>query len=251
MHGGGDSGTGDATPAPGWPPAPGRVAVHDPNAERWHRVAAALSTQGHGVVALPVPAGGLRPWLDTPFDLLALNPFVGWQEPAHFVALARTIAGRRPLLALTPRDSCADRLLALEQGADDVVAVGADPAEIAARAAALLRRARMAAGRIAIDTLSIDMVDRRVAREGRAIHLPLREFDLLSTLARSPDRVVPRDQLMRTLFRIDFDPGTNRLDVHMSRLRSKVDRGFPRPMLHTVKGVGYALRSERGGAVRA
>ena len=65
------------------------------------------------------------------------------------------------------------------------------------------------------------------------------------------NRVVPRDQLMRTLFRIDFDPGTNRLDVHMSRVRSKVDRGFPRPMLHTGQGVGYALRSERGGAVRA
>ena len=84
---------------------------------------------------------------------------------------------------------------------------------------------------------------RRVERAGRLIRLPLREFDLLANLARVPDRPVSRDALLRAVWRIDFDPGTNRVEVHMSRLRAKVDRGFDWPMLHTVKGRGYALRS--------
>src|SRR3546814_1558509 len=75
------------------------------------------------------------------------------------------------------------------------------------------------------------------------MRLPLREFDLLANLARVPDRPLSRDALLRAVWRIDFDPGTNRVEVHMSRLRAKVDRGFDWPMLHTVKGRGYALRS--------
>src|SRR3546814_13241889 len=75
------------------------------------------------------------------------------------------------------------------------------------------------------------------------MRLPLREFDLLANLARVPDRPLSRDALLRAVWRIDFDPGTNRVEVHMSRLRAKVDRRFDWPMLPTVEGHGYALRS--------
>jgi two-component system OmpR family response regulator len=137
-------------------------------------------------------------------------------------------------------------MMALTAGADDAVGWADDPAEVVARIAGLLRRSRMAAGQLGTDELRIDLIDRRVERAGRLIRLPLREFDLLANLARVPDRPVSREALLRAVWRIDFDPGTNRVEVHMSRLRAKVDRGFAWPMLHTVKGCGYALRSRRG-----
>ena len=105
----------------------------------------------------------------------------------------------------------------------------------------------MAKGQLGEGELRIDLIDRRVERAGRLIAMPLREFDLLANLARIPDRPVSRAALLKAVWRIDFDPGTNRVEVHMSRLRAKVDRGFAWPMLRTVKGQGYALRSRPEG----
>ncbi|XVJ64508.1 MAG: response regulator transcription factor [Sphingopyxis sp.] len=161
--------------------------------------------------------------------------------------LARSIAARRPLLVLSDRDSRADRMAALAGGADDAVGWGEDPAEVIARIASLLRRSRLAAGQLGCDELRIDLIDRRVERAGQRIHLPLREFDLLANLARLPDRPVSRTALLKAVWRIDFDPGTNRVEVLMSRLRAKIDRGFGWRMLRTVKGRGYALASRPDG----
>lgn len=196
-----------------------------------------------------MPACGLRPWLDCCFDILVIKPFLGWQEPFEFVRLARSIAGRRPLLVVSDRDSLDDRMTALNGGADDATAWGDDPRELLARITTLLRRSRLAAGQLGEGELRIDLIDRRVERAGQVIRLPLREFDLLANLARVPDRPLSRAALLKAVWRIDFDPGTNRVEVHMSRLRAKVDRGFAWPMLQTVKGRGYALRSRPEQAV--
>ena len=230
--------TGEADDDGGRPP---RIAIYHP--VRGSALADAVTAAGYGVAVLPAPAGGLRPWLDGCFDLLLLNPFMGWQEPSEFVRLARTIAGRRPLLVFSDRDSLADRMAALTAGADDAVGWTDNLPELLARIASLLRRSRIATGQLGEGELRIDLIDRRVERAGRLIRLPLREFDLLANLARVPDRPLSRAALLKAVWRIDFDPGTNRVEVHMSRLRAKVDRGFAWPMLRTVKGEGYALRS--------
>lgn len=205
-------------------------------------LAAAIEAAGLGVYFLPPPASDLRPWIDSCFNLLLINPFLGWQEPSEFVRLASSIAGRRPLIALSDRDSLDDRMTALCAGADDAIGWTDNLPEVLARIAGLLRRNRIAAGQLGDGELRIDLIDRRVERAGRLIRLPLREFDLLANLARVPDRPLSRDALLRAVWRIDFDPGTNRVEVHMSRLRAKVDRDFDWPMLRTVKGKGYALR---------
>ncbi len=223
------------------------VAVYHPLRHRAATLAAAAEDAGYRTCLLAAPAAGLRPWLDCPFDLLLFNPFLGWQEPAEFVRFARTIAGRRPLLALSSGESFADRMAALDWGADDAIGWTGNLPEVLARVASLLRRCGIAAGQLGTAGLRIDLIDRRVEREGRLIRLPLREFDLLANLARVPDRPVSRDALLKAVWRIDFDPGTNRVEVHMSRLRAKVDRGFDWPMLHTVKGCGYALHSRPEG----
>lgn len=234
----------DARAAPGSPPL---VGIRDARMWRAARLADALAAAGIRSVQLPPLAAEMRPWRDTGFDLFAVDPFHDGLDPAAVVTLARGIAERRPLLILTDRDSRADRLLALAAGADDAVGWAADAAEVVARIAALLRRSRMAAGQLGEGELRIDLIDRRVERAGRLIAMPLREFDLLANLARIPDRPVSRAALLKAVWRIDFDPGTNRVEVHMSRLRAKVDRGFDWPMLHTVKGQGYALRSRPEG----
>lgn len=223
------------------------VAVYHPS--RAAALCDAVTAAGYGAVSLPAPTGGLRPWLDTCFDLLAINPFLSWQEPAEFVRLARTIAGRRPLLVFSDRDSLADRMAALHAGADDAIGWTDNLPELLARATSLLRRSRIAAGQLGEGELRIDLIDRRVERAGRLIRMPLREFDLLANLARVPDRPLSRAALLKAVWRIDFDPGTNRVEVHISRLRAKVDRGFDWPMLQTVKGLGYALKSRPDGAI--
>ena len=203
----------------------------------------AVTSAGWRAHGLPAPVCGLRPWLDCCFDILVINPFPGWQEPFEFVRLARSIAGRRPLLVVSDRDSFEDRMTALNGGADDATGWTDNLPELLARIASLLRRSRLAAGQLGEGELRIDLIDRRVERAGRIIRLPLREFDLLANLARVPDRPLSRAALLKAVWRLDFDPGTNRVEVHMSRLRAKVDRDFAWPMLRTVKGHGYALRS--------
>ena len=222
------------------------VAVYHPLPDRADALMAAIAAAGLAAQRLPQHVDGLRAWVDSCFDLLLVNPFLDWQEPFEFVRLARSVAGRRPLLAVSDRDALDDRMAALAAGADDAVGWTNNLPELLARIAGLLRRSRIAAGQLGEGELRIDLIDRRVERAGRLIRLPLREFDLLANLARVPGRPVSRDALLRAVWRIDFDPGTNRVEVHMSRLRAKVDRGFDWPMLHTVKGRGYTLRSRPG-----
>jgi two-component system OmpR family response regulator len=223
------------------------VALHHPCSHQRAQIGALLERMGFDVLLLgdPAASGQLRQWIDQRFDLLVINPFLGWANPAAVVRLARSIAGSRPIVALTPHDCVDERLVALENGADDALALSGNEAELILRIAALLRRSRISAGVIECADLAIDLVDRRVSREGRIIRLPLREFDLLANLARTPDRAIPSQVLLRAVWRIDFDPGTNRVAVHVSRLRGRIDHGFSWPMLHTVKGEGYALRSSR------
>lgn len=233
--------------APGLPPL---VGVRHAGARRAQTLAGALADAGFRTVLLPSFHEDARAWTDGCFDLLAVDPFAEGGDAPGMIRLARAIAARRPLLVLSGRESRAERLLALTAGADDAVGWTRDPAEVVARIAGLLRRSRLASGQLGTDELRIDLIDRRVERAGRLIRMPLREFDLLANLARVPDRAVSRDVLLRAVWRIDFDPGTNRVAVHMSRLRAKVDRGFAWPMLRTVKGEGYALRSRPDGALR-
>src|SRR3546814_2395953 len=121
------------------------------------------------------------------------------------------------------RESRGDRMTALSAGADDAVGWTNNLPELLARIAGLLRRSRIAAGQLGEGELRIDLIDRRVERAGRLIRLPLREFDLLANLARVPDRPLSRDALLRAVWRIDFDPGTNRVEVHIDRKSTRLN----------------------------
>jgi two-component system OmpR family response regulator len=148
----------------------------------------------------------------------------------------RGFASAGPIVMVV--DQPAEVTAALDSGAADAVLRTAAPDEIAARIAA---RLRAGAPPIGIGDLLIDRLTRTVTRAGRRLRLLPREYALLVHLAQHAGRPVPRAVLLQTVWGLSFDPGTNVVEVHVSRLRAKLDRGFAGVMLHTEKGVGYRL----------
>ncbi|WP_294090215.1 winged helix-turn-helix domain-containing protein [Sphingomonas sp.] len=156
---------------------------------------------------------------------------------------------RTPLLLLTDEQDSA-QIAALDAGADDAVPASASDALIAARLLALLRR-KGEDRYVQLGPLCIDTLERRAMREGRPIALLPREYQLLLELARAGGALVSRKTLLERVCGLRIDPGTNVLEVHVSRLRAKLDRGFAAPMLVTEKGKGYRLATPPAFAVEA
>ncbi|MBM3571287.1 MAG: response regulator transcription factor, partial [Alphaproteobacteria bacterium] len=132
----------------------------------------------------------------------------------------------------------------LKAGGDDYLTKPFAFAELSARLEAILRRRVAKAGetKLAVGDLEMDLLARRVSRAGRMIELQPREFRLLEYLMRHHGQVVTRTMLLESVWDYHFDPQTNVIDVHISRLRAKIDKGFDKPLLHTSRGAGYALR---------
>lgn len=186
-------------------------------------LAAALAARGLLALARPV---------DAP-DALVLHS----EAPPHpLVASIRGAGWAGPLMLLVARPG--DVVEALDAGADEAVCADAAPAEIAAR---LVARLRGMAGRSAVGDLSLDPIARTATRAGRGLQLRPREYALLAYLVRHAGRPVPRAELLRAIWQLGFDPGTNVVQVHVARLRAALDPPGMAPMLHTDRGLGYRL----------
>jgi two-component system, OmpR family, response regulator len=223
-----------------------RIALYEPDTLRAAVVAGAFAGSKCEIIALGDPAISVRDWLNTAYDIVLINPFTSVAEPAVVIGLCRRIANLRPVFALTAQHCSSQRTLAIAAGADDAMDPLSASSELAIRLGALLRRRAVTVGQLACDDLKIDLIRRSVARGSRTIAMPAREFELLAELAQTPDQIVPRGHLLRSVWRLDFDPGTNRVEVHMSRLRGKLDQHESFAMLRTFKGEGYALVSRAG-----
>lgn len=163
-------------------------------------------------------------------------------EAGHAVRLVPWTAGPVQGLVWQAADDAPARADALISGADEVIGPWMDPGEALARALRVVLRPDAApATRIALGELAIDLVAREARRRGRPLGLLHRELDLLVAFARRPGAVLSRAHLLRQVWSLSFDPGTNVVAVHMSRLRAKLDREFDWPMLRTVRGAGYRL----------
>ena len=165
--------------------------------------------------------------------------------------LIRGLRGRgvaAPVLILSARRSVEERVRGLEQGGDDYLPKPFAVAELIARVRALLRRAAgtpAEATRLVVADLEIDLVRHAARRGGEPLSLSPREFEILAYLAANAGRVLTRSMILDHVWQMRFDPQTNVVDVHVHRLRSKVDREPHPPLLHTVRGVGYVLRPPR------
>jgi DNA-binding response OmpR family regulator len=176
------------------------------------------------------------------FDVLLLDVHMPGRTGWELLEELRAAGNQTPAIFLTGAQDVDDRVRGLRLGADDYLVKPFAFPELLARIESVLRRRSTLAPLIQGD-VRLDLVQRRVTRGGHLVSLSPREFDLLTVLMRAKGGVVPREHLLRQVWGMDFDPGTNLLDVHIGRLRRKVDRHGP-PLIYNERGIGFRLRSD-------
>jgi two-component system, OmpR family, copper resistance phosphate regulon response regulator CusR len=179
------------------------------------------------------------------FDVILLDLTLPGRDGLEILQALRQRGVKTPVLVLTARDSLQDRVTGLDSGADDYLIKPFAFAELLARIRALVRRGRVAeAPRLAVGDLEMDLVTRKVMRSGVPVELTVREFELLEYLLRYHGQVVSRETLARDVWKetARTTPLDNVIDVHIARLRRKVDLDQPIKLIHTVRGVGFMLR---------
>lgn len=178
------------------------------------------------------------------YSVLILDRLVPDLNGLGALKAIRAAGVQTPALFLTALQSIGDRVEGLEAGADDYLVKPFAGAEMLARVAALGRRSPTAdtVTRLIVADLEIDILKRTVTRSGRPIDLQQQEYKLLEYLMRHAGEVVTRTMLLENIWSFHFDPGTNLIESHISRLRSKVDRGHDRELIQTVRGAGYRIR---------
>jgi two-component system OmpR family response regulator len=203
-----------------------------------------LGEEGHSVEHVEDGRDGLFRASDGSFDLIILDRMVPGLDGLALLKGLRAADVDTPVLILSALASVTDRIEGLESGSDDYLVKPFSFGELLARVNALLRRGEGKGTpdlRLIVGDLEIDPLSRIVKRSGKAIDLKPREYRLLEYLARNEGRVVTRTMLLEQVWDYHFDPGTNVIDVHVSRLRRKIEEGFDNPILHTVRGAGYRL----------
>ena len=198
----------------------------------------AVDTARDGDAGLDLALGGGH-------DVIVLDLMLPGRDGFNVLQSMRREGVTTPVICLTARDGVDDRIRGLDLGADDYMVKPFSFAELLARLRALLRRgSALASNTIVVGDLVVDLVGRRVERCGQRIDLSAREFALLECLARNAGQVLSRSILLDRVWDMNQDPLTNVVDVHINRLRRKVDHGFQSPLIHTIRGVGYVLRKD-------
>ena len=185
------------------------------------------------------------------FDLVIADRMLPGLDGLSMVSAIRAAGIATPTLILSALATVDDRVDGLKAGADDYLCKPFSFAELSARIEALVRRSDRSSAepqktRLAVGDLEIDLLARTVHRAGRSIPLGAREFNLLEYLARHAGQVVTRTMMLEKIWNYHFDPGSNVVDVHIGRLRRKLEEGFDAPILHTVRGAGYRLSADAG-----
>ena len=180
------------------------------------------------------------------YDVIVLDRMLPGMDGLEAAETLRAKGDSTPILFLSALGQVDDRVKGLRAGGDDYLVKPYAFAELLARLEVLSRRrGEEAQTELAVGDLEIELLSRRVTRAGRKIDLQPREFQLLEYLARNQDQVVTRTMLLENVWEYNFDPQTNVIDVHISRLRRKIDKDFDKPLLHTVWGAGYRLGEEK------
>jgi DNA-binding response OmpR family regulator len=206
-----------------------------------------LQAEDYDVTLAPTGEEGFFLASSQPFDLIVLDVLLPGRDGIEVLSALRTKGMRIPVLMLTAKDTIEDRVAGLDAGADDYLVKPFAFPELSARIRALLRRGKPEAlAPLRVGTLEMDLVARTVFRDGQRIDLTAREFDLLEFLVRHRERVVSREMLAREVWKETSraTPIDNVIDVHVARLRRKVDDQFNSKLVHTVRGVGFTVRED-------
>ena len=241
---------------------PARILVVDDEVAITKLISFHLQREGFEVAVCHDGESAYRDIRASEFDLVILDLMLPGLSGWDVLRLSRNSGKRFPVILLTARTDEVDKVAGLELGADDYVTKPFSPRELVARVRAHLRRRGEPTGvevaegsRLAVGTLSLDETSREAAVAGCPLQLTAKEFDLLAYLARHPGRVFTREALLENVWGYDFPGDTRTVDVHVSRIRQKLDASGSLgdvPEIETVRGVGYRLRTlGRGGSSRS
>jgi two-component system OmpR family response regulator len=222
-----------------------RLLIVEDDLEASAAMAKSLSELGHVCVAAEDGEVGLRKAREGQFDVMIVDRMMPRMDGVSMVESLRRDGDQTPVLFLSALGEITHRVEGLNAGGDDYLVKPYAFAELIARVEALARRRETGSVQtlLRVGDLEMDLIGRSVRRAGKAIDLQPREFQLLEFLMRHADQSVTRTMLLEKVWEYHFDPQTNVIDVHISRLRSKIDKGFDRPMLQTVRGAGYRLEA--------
>jgi two-component system, OmpR family, response regulator len=209
-------------------------------------VGKAFREAGHNVDHTVSGREGLLMAATEPYDVIVLDRMLPQIDGLAILRTLRTSGVKTPVLVLTSLGGIDDRVEGLEAGGDDYLVKPFAFAELLARVNALARRPppQTMVMTLTVADLALDIIKRVVTRGGTRIELQPREFQLLEHLMRHAGRVVTRTMLLESVWDFHFDPKTNIVETHISRLRSKINRGGDPELIHTVRGAGYCLRAE-------
>ena len=188
---------------------------------------------------------GLDLVLTVPYDAAVVDIMLPRLDGLSLIAEMRRQKINTPVIILSAKRSVEDRVKGLETGSDDYLTKPFAFSELLARVQALIRRSTSGPQEptgLTVEDLKMDLVKRRVTRSGLEVDLQPREFSLLEYLMRNAERVVSKTMIMEHVWDYNFDPQTNVVDVLICRLRNKLDRGFDKKLIHTIRGVGYVLK---------
>lgn len=209
-------------------------------------VSGGLKQSGFAVDHAPDGEAAYPVAVSTPYDAAVVDVMLPKMDGLSLVQKLRAEGVRTPVIFLSAKGSVDDRVRGLQVGGDDYLVKPFSFAELLARLQAIMRRSNQATvepTRLTAGDLTLDLLTREVTRGVRKIELQPREFALLEYLMRNSGRVVTKALILEHIFDYSFDPQTNVIDVLVHRLRSKVDKDFPKKLIQTYRGIGYALRT--------
>jgi two-component system OmpR family response regulator len=224
-----------------------RILLIEDDAEAAAYIAKGLRETGHVVDHSANGKDGLFMAAGENYDVMIIDRMLPGLDGLSIIQTIRAAGKATPVLVLSALGKVDDRVKGLRAGGDDYLVKPFAFAELLARIEALARRGGGAPTetRLRVADLEMDLLGRRVVRAGQDIDLQPREFQLLEYLMRHADQVVTRTMLLENVWDYHFDPQTNLIDVHISRLRQKVDKGHDQALIHTVRGAGYRLGRPR------
>jgi two-component system OmpR family response regulator len=190
---------------------------------------------------------GLHQALTAPYDAVIIDIMLPKLDGLQLIEELRRQKINTPVLILSAKRSVDDRVRGLQKGGDDYLTKPFAFSELLARIQALIRRAQgsVEPTSLTIGDLSLDLLSRKVIREGKHLDLQPREFALLEYLMRNAGRVVSKTMIMEHVWDYNFDPETNVVEARICKLRDKIDREFDKKLIHTIRGVGYVLRADQ------
>jgi len=226
-----------------------RLLVVEDNPKMARIIRQGLIENGYAVDVAHTGHEGEQMAATEPYDAIILDVMLPDQDGVQACANLRRRRVTTPVLMLTALSTTGDKVKGLDAGADDYLTKPFEFDELLARVRALLRRGQaQGASNLEFADLEIDLLTRKVTRAERRINLTAKEFALLEYFMRNPNRVLSRTSIGEHVWDMNFDSDSNVIDVYVSMLRRKMDKGFEQRLIHTVIGTGYVLQTEEPGA---